>query len=227
MSGSWTPTGNLRGVRQGHTATLLPNGQVLVAAGVQSRTGFFFLSSAELFDPASGTWRVTGSLATPRSNHTATAFPNGQVLVVGGQNLTAYLASAELYASAAPVIISPLAASGTLGLPFVYQFQATGATSLATTNLPPGLGFDTSLKWITRYTDRHGNVPSRAERHELHRALLTPRSRLLCSRSRVRDRLLSAAPAQPAGPGIPSVFNYRSSMAVLPRTIPWMSFPRG
>ena len=49
VSGSWTATGNLRGVRQGHTATLLPGGQVLVAAGVQSRTGFFFLSSAELF----------------------------------------------------------------------------------------------------------------------------------------------------------------------------------
>ena len=65
-----------------HTATLLPNGMVLVA-GVRNGS-IAVLASAELYDPASGTWTPTGSLNTARTDHTATLLPNGMVLVAGG-----------------------------------------------------------------------------------------------------------------------------------------------
>jgi Kelch motif protein/galactose oxidase-like protein/dockerin type I repeat protein len=80
--------------RERHTATLLPNGQVLVAGGYNG----FDLRSAELYDPATGLWTRTGSMATAREIHTATLLPNGQVLVAGGQTTgTGVLGSAELY----------------------------------------------------------------------------------------------------------------------------------
>jgi len=69
---------------------LLPNGQVLVAGGFN---GSHALISAELYDPATGVWTATGSMATARVGHTATLLPNGQVLVAGG----VYTGSAELY----------------------------------------------------------------------------------------------------------------------------------
>src|SRR5437773_5331937 len=74
-------TGSLITGRSQHTATLLPNGKVLVAGGGGINGS---LASAELYDPASGTWAATGRLATARLEHTATLLPNGKVLVAGG-----------------------------------------------------------------------------------------------------------------------------------------------
>lgn len=92
---TWTPTGSLATARVDHTATLLPNGQVLVAGGYGQNA--VPLSSAELYSPATGTWTATGSLQTARTEHTATLLQTGQVLVVGGLGASGTVASAELY----------------------------------------------------------------------------------------------------------------------------------
>ncbi len=146
-SGTWIGTGNLNTARYQHTATLLPSGMVLVAGGHSVSN---FSASAELYDAASGTWIATGSLNTARYQHTATLLPDGKVLVAGGDGSSGFLANAELYDSSKPIITSPLAAMGTVSLPFSYQFEATGATSLAVdpNTLPSGLSFDPALRAI-------------------------------------------------------------------------------
>src|SRR5947207_3613447 len=99
---TWTDTDSLRRARWDHTATLLPNGQVLVAGGRNNKRDF---ASAELYDPATGVWTATRSMTTPRFNHTATLLPNGQVLVAGGVDFDdGILASAELYEPASRAI---------------------------------------------------------------------------------------------------------------------------
>jgi len=156
-SGTWTPTGSLGTGRVQAASTLLPSGQVLVAGGSDGTSD---LASAELYDPASGTWAPTGSLATAREHHTATLLPDGKVLVAGGLDNTANaIASAELYDLGPPLIISPLVATGTVGLPFTYQFEASGATSLGASNLPPGLTFNTNLAAIVGTPTASGTFP--------------------------------------------------------------------
>ena len=81
-SESWTATGSLNTARSFHTATLMPNGKVLVAGGDSIGT------SAELYDPATGTWTATGSLSTARSYHKATLLLDGKVLVVAGLGIS-------------------------------------------------------------------------------------------------------------------------------------------
>ena len=93
-TGTWTATGALNTARDIHTATLLPNGKVLVSGAKAAQR----LPSAELYDPAGGTWTATGALTTARGRHTATLLPNGKVLVAGGDRPAGVtLASAELY----------------------------------------------------------------------------------------------------------------------------------
>jgi N-acetylneuraminic acid mutarotase len=84
----FTSTGNMGTDRYNHTATRLLDGKVLVVGGNAYDTSPG--GSAELYDPASGTWTNTSSLEDPRVNHTATLLPNGKVLVAGGVNVTAY-----------------------------------------------------------------------------------------------------------------------------------------
>jgi hypothetical protein len=85
--------------RSNHVAVLLRNGKVLLAGGVG--TSWTFLSSAEIYDPATNAFTPTGSMTAARESHTVTLLRDGRVLITGGhqgrrQNITIY-SSCEIY----------------------------------------------------------------------------------------------------------------------------------
>ena len=100
--GVFTSTGSLLTERRDPTATLLSNGQVLVAGGLAGG------STAELFDPATGVFSPTEPLTTERAFQTATRLPTGQVLIAGGVggSTTAEFFEFELSASVPEVLVS-------------------------------------------------------------------------------------------------------------------------
>lgn len=89
-------TGAMHHARSSHTATLLPDGRVLIAGGRGSEVN----ASAEVYDPKSGTFRETGRMITARYKHTAGLLPDGRVLLAGGSDERDWhgtLTSAEIY----------------------------------------------------------------------------------------------------------------------------------
>jgi hypothetical protein len=86
-TGRFGPTGAMSRPREGHAATLLPDGRVLVAGGdtiqvVAAGTNGNTSSSAELYNPTAGTFRPTGSLISGSANPLATLLTDGHVLIV-------------------------------------------------------------------------------------------------------------------------------------------------
>ncbi|SAK76430.1 exported oxidase [Caballeronia catudaia] len=99
-TGAWSYTGKMNHPRAAASATLLPNGKVLVAGGYdydvyQNKTTY--VAEAELYDPVSGTWTVTGSLKNPRAYHAAALIAGNKVLVAGGKVASTTTITAETY----------------------------------------------------------------------------------------------------------------------------------
>ena len=84
--------------RQLHTATLLPNGRVLILGGSPSFDSLVAYNSAEVWDPVTGLFSAAPSLIFARERHSATLLNSGQVLVIGGHN-TVNVTDIELYRS--------------------------------------------------------------------------------------------------------------------------------
>jgi hypothetical protein len=87
-SGTWSSTGSMHFKREYFTATLLDDGDVLVAGGFSTCDDDFCSDArqAELYNPKSGTWSTTGSMHVAREQFTATLLTNGEVLAAGGLN---------------------------------------------------------------------------------------------------------------------------------------------
>jgi hypothetical protein len=120
VSEAFQTTGSLSVARAFHTATLLPNGGVLIAGGFDG-SGPGDLASAELYDPNTGTFAIEDTMTSTRDGHTATLLGDGRVLIVGGRNTDHYDPSAELYIPAdlwQKAITAMKAAAGTDDLNF-------------------------------------------------------------------------------------------------------------
>jgi len=146
-TGRWERTGSMHEPRIFHTATLLPDGRVLVAGGCRTSTCTNVFASAELYDPRSSMWSVTGSMHEPRDAQTATLLPTGQVLVAGGVSAgtcgkgptcSTLLASAELY--------NPRTGAWTLTHPMRAARDRHTATLLATGQVLVAGGFGVTIK---------------------------------------------------------------------------------
>jgi len=86
-SNTFTTTGGMTTASESHTATLLNDGRVLITGGHKGRrTEITIYSSAEIYNPANGTFTATGNLTIKRHKHDATRLADGRVLIVGGSD---------------------------------------------------------------------------------------------------------------------------------------------
>jgi hypothetical protein len=137
----FTKTGSMNVARDGQTATLLANGEVLVAGGRNATNGF--LASSEVYNPATGKWTLAGNMSIARFDHNAVLLNDGEVLVAGGLDPNACcgappLATAELF-NPATGEWTPTGSMGTGRENFVLIALANGKVLAAGGNIYPGL----------------------------------------------------------------------------------------
>jgi hypothetical protein len=102
LAGTFKPTGNMTTARSRHTATLLADGRVLIAGGVSvppSCTSNCYnpWDSAEIYDPATGTFAATGNMLSGIAEHQANLLGDGRVLIVAGEGANFQIPNAEVY----------------------------------------------------------------------------------------------------------------------------------
>src|SRR5690242_7073927 len=135
-AGTFSATGPMTIPREGHTATLLTNGKVLLTGG--NTVPGSVTNSAELYDPVAGTFSPTGSMATARTGHAAVLLSSGQVLVVGGGNTAGFTATAEIYDPTTGTF-SPAGSMSMARVTFWSALLSTGKVLVAggSANSPP------------------------------------------------------------------------------------------
>ena len=115
-SGTWTDIANLHNARESHTATLLPNGNVVVAGGQGSGN---VIANTEVYSPTTGAWTTSGNLNTARASANAVLLPSASVMVAGGcvsACLGGNTNTAELYNS----VNGSWSYTGSMATPRVY-----------------------------------------------------------------------------------------------------------
>ena len=101
QAGSWEISSERSPSAHATTATLMPDGKVLVTGKIEPGSRSILGPLAELYDPDAREWINAGRMATPRNTHTSTLLPDGRVLIVGG-NVSEGVVAAELYIPAKP-----------------------------------------------------------------------------------------------------------------------------
>jgi hypothetical protein len=178
-SGTFTSTSDMAWGRQFHTATLLPNGGVLVAGGLgwkRCATNLVCafidtLDSGELYDPSTGVFTIAGNMVRARSGHTATLLNNGQVLMTGGGpglGPPNTFSSAELYIPSPlvlPLVVTDLRFDvATVAAGTSYSVKVSGSNLTPQTffdvrfSAPGSNAYIVALNWQRGLTASH-NVP--------------------------------------------------------------------
>jgi len=97
-TGTWLATAAMHHARAAHTGTLLKDGRVLIAGGLEAINGGVGLTTAEVYDPTTSIWSETGDMLRLRAFHAAALLPDGTVLVAGSIYGSADAqAAAEIY----------------------------------------------------------------------------------------------------------------------------------
>ena len=164
VAGTFANTGALSVPRFNHSATLLTNGQVLVAGGYSSCTATCTSeTTAELFDPSAGTFSSTQALSTARSGQTATLVPSGDVVIAGGTSAGATLASIDFYQPSAltpPGLTSITVTPANQSIPgnMAQQFVALGTFSGGATQTLRSAVWTSSNQTVTGITNDSSGV---------------------------------------------------------------------
>jgi N-acetylneuraminic acid mutarotase len=82
--GTWRTMAPMPTPRYFHGAVILQSGKLLVAGGYDRNGDPIPLSSSEILEPATGSWRPAASMETARAHHASVLLPDGKVLVIGG-----------------------------------------------------------------------------------------------------------------------------------------------
>ncbi|RKG54892.1 kelch-like protein [Corallococcus sp. AB011P] len=182
VTGTWQPTGGMVVPRTQHTATLLPDGRVLVTGGqLVANSTTNSLASAELYDPETGTWTVAASMGAARDYHYALLLETGRVLVLGGEqwlggNRTK-LASAELY----DVATNKWLPTGSLTIPRYFAAASllpSGQVLVSGGESPTG-GYSATAELYTPSTGTWRPTGSMAVSRRFHAQTTLPDGRVL------------------------------------------------
>ena len=159
-SGIFVSVAGLNAARAGHTATLLPNGQVLVAGGESyNYYGPTPNNSTELYDPSAGLATAGPTLAVPRSHHSATRLINGSVLLAGGGDNTAEIVApgTDDLPGLTAIDVNPVPAYGSVPVTLSQRYVAIGSLTGGMPQILKAVAWSSSNPTTATISNDHTN----------------------------------------------------------------------